>query len=300
LPGQEGLLREIVNGAEVTLEAVAAPGADQSAAIAKSMQAPPAPDLRRHLLASPPAVLLLLADEPPDPTVHRAAAEVGARTVALEPGPADENGGDADFAPRMRCSPGFLAAMDVLPELGPVRCASMISVAPPGHGTLAARLFDAMHVLDTCAADVEIIEAALSRPQPTVPEHVAALRGHLTANLRLAEHRSASVLASDEGGRWQRRLTLIGERGTLEITDGGFAWHEGGELVDEHPADMSWDCASLLAWHLRRLLDREDTTDPPADRRRLTALCEATRLSCRTGQGESPSRMMEMISRGVW
>lgn len=44
-------------------------------------------------------------------------------------------------------------------------------------------------------------------------------------------------------------------------------------------------------------LEGLDTTDAPPDNARLLALCESARLSCRTGQGETPGKVMEMMSR---
>ena len=52
----------------------------------------------------------------------------------------------------------------------------------------------------------------------------------------------------------------------------------------------------LVGEQIVRLLEGIDHDDVPPNFARLLALCEAARLSCRTGQAESPSRMLAMLS----
>ena len=40
-----------------------------------------------------------------------------------------------------------------------------------------------------------------------------------------------------------------------------------------------------------------DAADPPPDTARLLALCEAARLSARTGGPETPEKVIEMLRR---
>ena len=208
----------------------------------------------------------------------------------------------AHFVPLFRRSPGYRGAMDLIEEFGRPQCASVEFSSAQGEGTLFARLFDAVDALEALCGPAETIDAALAgAPGSTgsVPESLEHLHGHLTANLRFADDCCAALVASDAAGSWRRRLTLIAPPGRLTITDTGSAFiSAGGEHIDSHPEADLPSPGALIGMQITRLLERRDasaTTLPP-DTTRLLALCEAARLSSRTGQGETPARLLEMLS----
>lgn len=290
----EALLREVCAGVSVPLRGIAGPTAGETGVLAAALDADEVSDLRRTLQIEPPAILLLL-DAAPGADVLEPCSAAGTRVVCLEPMLAADPPAVHDFAPRMRVGPGFLAAREVLADFGPPQCAAITCLSGAHEGSLAARLFDAFHVLDGFVRYVESVDASLARPGGSVPDSVAGLRGHLTASVRATERRSATITASDASGHWHRRVTLVGPGGTLHVTDGGFRWMADGRTVDEHRADGDWSAARLLAWHLQRIVDRVDTGDAPPERTRILGMCEAARLSARTGEGESPQRLAAIL-----
>jgi len=78
----------------------------------------------------------------------------------------------------------------------------------------------------------------------------------------------------------------------------GFAWYApDGKLLDEHRETQSATPGLLIGEQLNRLIQQRDAQDPPPDHPHLIALCEAARLSCRTGEGETPTKVLEMMQR---
>jgi predicted dehydrogenase len=203
-----------------------------------------------------------------------------------------------EMVPRMLRSPGFRAAMEIVPQLGETLCADIAFRSGPAHGSLFARLFDGMEVMHALCGDVESVNAALAGPLPGVPESLSGLRGHLTINLRFKTNRCACAALSDNGGAWFRGVTILADGGCVRITDGGFVWHgPDGREIDSHRTPLASAPGAVIADQISRILSDVDATEPPTDHAAILALCEATRLSCLTGQNEAPARLLEMLSR---
>jgi hypothetical protein len=204
----------------------------------------------------------------------------------------------ARFVPLFRQSPGYRAAREVFDAFGARHGAGIVMSSKAGEGTLSARLFDAMDLVEALCGAAKRLEAALWRAVPGVPENLGALGGHLTVNVRFADNRCAATALSDAGGRWQRHATVWGEGGCLRIDDNGFEWiTPAGETVDSHRESKPLSPGGLAALAARRILAGTDAADPQPDTARLLALCEAARISARTGEGESPQRVLEMLRR---
>jgi len=204
----------------------------------------------------------------------------------------------AVFVPLMRRSPGFEAAAQVLPQFGPVLCVNVFLRSGPGQGTLASRLFDAMDVVNTLCGAPETINAALAGPLAEVPERLSVLCGHMTLNLRFKANRCGCVALSDRAGTWFRGVTVLGDHGHLRISDTGFEWiGVDGTLIDRHAEPASSGLPALIAGQLKHLLVEHPPSDPPMDHVALMALFEAARLSCLTGQDESPAKLIHMMSK---
>jgi len=95
---------------------------------------------------------------------------------------------------------------------------------------------------------------------------------------------------------WHRAVTLLADAGCLRIDDRGFLWQPREGNAERQEASDAERGGALVGHQVRRMLERRDHAPAP-DTARLLALCEAARLSCRTGHGETPSRMLEMSSR---
>ncbi len=89
---------------------------------------------------------------------------------------------------------------------------------------------------------------------------------------------------------------MLSKTGSLRLTDQACHWRgapdEMASFTDDEPATAG----RLIGESIRRHLDHLDQDVHPPNFPRLLALCEAARLSCRTGQAESPSRMLAMLS----
>jgi predicted dehydrogenase len=204
----------------------------------------------------------------------------------------------ARVVPLMRDSPGFRSALDAIAEFRRPECVNICFGAGSGESTLFARLFDASDVLHALCGEAEGIAASLAGALGVVPESLGRLHGHLTANLRFTDTTSACLSVSDRAGSWFRMVTLVGEAGMLRITDGDCAWTDAsGEPVDTGRSERSFSPGELIGMQIARLLDRRDpgAVAPPRDVPNLLAMCEAARVSCRTGQVEAPQRMLQML-----
>ena len=116
--------------------------------------------------------------------------------------------------------------------------------------------------------------------------------------MRFKSNRCACAALSDSAGSWFRGVTVLGEGGCLRISDGGFDWiNPAGKTIESHQAHSLHTPGELVGMQIARMFDAIDSTDAPPDNGDLLSLCEAARLSCLTGQNESPQRLMEMLSR---
>lgn len=290
----------------------------------------------RHAAATIDARLLLAAtSEPSEPgrTNHDHAldAEIlkqcrgrSLLVVSLEPAPgsvvglASARGGSAGagpdaarFVPLLAHARSWANTSDALANFGAIRTVSIAARCAPGEGTLGGRLFDAMHLLHQLLGAPEQIDAAVVagdavqglRPAPA--ETVAGLRGDLTANLRFAGGRAASLSLSDRAGPWFRAGAVLGEGGSIRFTESGFEYLSvDGTLVDESPARPKpgsrkkapepATAASAIAEQISRGVDPHTPPPEPYDLAAVLAMCEAAVLSARTGQPESPETILRM------
>lgn len=233
----------------------------------------------------------------------------------------DAGGGWARVVPLLRHGRAMRDAADLFEHLGPVRSAVFEGWGGAGQGSLGARLFDAMDTLVWLMGAPEQVDAAYIWPVRTRPVHATTgetlrgLQGDLTANLRFADGRAASVALSDCAGRWGRSVTLIGEGGRLRVFDdagtgggggggGGFVWFSAdGQTVDasrpvrrrrgqEERPDEAF--VEAVAEQVSRLLDPRVPPPSPTDYAAVLAAAGAALLSARTGEAESPRTILRM------
>ncbi len=231
---------------------------------------------RRYLLSEPPAgaVADLLAETTPVP--------------------------QASLTPLMRLSPGYLMAQDALNEFGEITSVHLAFRCGAGEGGLAGRLFDAMDLVDCLCGQPEAIFATLRSPLPGVPEPLDQLHGHLGASLRLADQRCITLSLSNLAGTWFRGVTIIGEGGTLRISDGSMQWlGPDGRQIDATEAKKPISPGALVGHQIRRICEHRDVLDAPSNDAQLLVLCETARLSCLTGQVECPNSLRNMLYTSV-
>ncbi|MEM9109065.1 MAG: hypothetical protein AAGC72_03495 [Planctomycetota bacterium] len=274
-------------------------------------------DLRQVLVQHPSAFILLGTLEGVGPDDLPMAVAQGSKVLAIEPvgttvaehaqayritKPADGStrpAGRIVHAPAFDRSAGFLAAAAPHDSLGEHRAVQMTHAGSADSGSMFFRLFDAwISVLDFIELP-ERIDAELSTggSTNTVPDDPRQLTGRLTAHARLPGVGSAGVLVSDHAAELTRRLTVIGDQAQLVITAGGYKLTEtSGKVVDHLDADVEPGYLDQLAAQWRRLIDQR--TPPPEHRatreQHALACCHACLLSARTGEPESPQRMLEI------
>lgn len=144
-------------------------------------------------------------------------------------------------------------------------------------------------------------------------ETLRGLHGDMTLNCRFADGRGAAVVISDQAGRWNRSLMLVGPGGRIRVYDDGFEWvAPDGARVDASRAlgaSRASDAvgsaaggaapgrsAAVIAEALERYLGGREGTVPPLDSGRVLAMAGAALLSARTGEGESPATIARMAS----
>jgi hypothetical protein len=343
------LARSVADLAGLTIVAAGTGEPGRSGEIAQALGAEPLTDLRNAIASTKVDLILLaaadrLGEHRPgeDADMLRQAAERGVTVATLEPLPAalvelvaGAAGADietirgagsgmarwARFVPLSRGTRPLREAQDVVAQFGAVRAASIVCLGAPAHGTLGARVLDAMDLALTLVGEPETIDAAFlgahaGQAMHTLPgETLRGLHGDLTAHLRFADGRACSILASNQAGRWERVLTLIGSGGRLRIYNDGFEWIGiGGDKLDQSrtrkatrdafkpptPKAADIDAPSgygaAIAEQLSTLLRAGpgDTSTGVMDLSRVLALGQAALLSARTGEGEAPGTIARM------
>ena len=303
---QSDLIRSAIEAADIELAAIGSSEHNDSIRLAEQFDAPRAEDLRQGLNSHEADALWLAEPVEPDLEIIRHARQMHLPILSCLPLPSSLNDLTANpdlaaavrFCPLMRLSPGVQAAAQVLPDFGHRQCVNIFLRCAAHESALFAREFDAVDMIDSLCGTAEMIDAALAPPSPGVPEALADLHGHLTANMRFPENRCACIAASDQAGAWFRGVTVLGEGGCLRIDDAGFEWiAPDGRIVDSVREKSIQSPGELIGRQIRRMFDEMDSTDAPPETAKLLALCEAIRLSCRTGHGEAPRRMIEMLTR---
>lgn len=331
---QTALARAIVRVANLTVEAAGGPiepDGHVGGGLAGFEGAPRFDDLRSALATSAARVALLLAplggsaSTIEDEEVFRLARARDLTILTVEPVPSSivsarsaEHAQWAQFVRFMglfRAHSALASTPELLTSFGPVRTLSVSFRSGSGQGSLGARLFDAMHTVRTILGVPDSIDAANVTPvsasgvRLASAESLRALAGDLTANLRFAGAHAASISLSDRAGRWFRGVALVGENGCIRMDESGVERLDGdGALIEQYrPRSKPRSKAPLfeeasdigavaaLGDAARRALDPHAPHQPIPDLEGILAMCEATLLSARTGQPESPETVLRMV-----
>lgn len=244
--------------------------------------------------------------------VLTAARARGARVITLEPLPAsllelsdgvsqarrgpDDEPESEDPAARLvpdlvrpaslgRLDGALRAMLDEWAASGSIRSLTVESVGDRDSGSLGMRLWDAMDLVALLMGEPDAIYGVYSgvdsgRNLHVLPgEGLRGLHGDLTANLRFADGRGATVLASDQARVLCWRLTAVGP---------------GGVLRAQGPAAGCEDAAGALAPGVGMLARGDDRHLEGIDVARVLSMAQAALLSARTGEPESPDLVRRM------
>ncbi|MCZ6835933.1 MAG: hypothetical protein O7G85_09180 [Planctomycetota bacterium] len=310
-PDQEDLIREAIEVAQLELIAVASDRREGASVLSEAFGVERLGDLRDAIQHPDLDVLWLAAPLPIEAQERKLIRESGHPALSLEPRPGEiaalckqpEDADTARFIPLLRRSEAFQNLQQMLQDAAPPHSLSLSFRGRPEHGTLFARLFDAMDLIDHLCGDVESVSASLAIPEfdahapaPRVPDSLFNLHGHMSVNFNFAENRCASAVLSNVSDSWFRGVTMLSETGSLRLTDRECHWRGAPDEMASFTDPEPITAGRLVGESIRRRLDNLDHDVHPPNFPRLLALCEAARLSCRTGQAESPSRMLAMLS----
>jgi hypothetical protein len=275
-------------------------------------------DLRKLLVDRPASFLLLTSLQGVTPSDLDTAAGQGTTVLTLEPiaedlqslshwpqsGAAVSDTGRALLVPAFSHSPGFLNAAEPNELLGDRRTVTLSSAGRPEHGSLFARLLDAWQTVLGFTLIPETIDASLVGPLTEPPEGLREMTGGLSAHARVSGSCAALVYVSDTAGETDRALAVRGDLGVLKITDTTYSLtNPDGGLMDGEEGEarasstVGGGFADLLAFQWRKLLNRSGFTGPSPQGQLQTealACCLACLLSVRTGQPESPGKILQI------
>lgn len=339
-PNQAELVKQIASGAGLEIACAGSPLKGQSGAVAAALGVEQLADLRSALAERVSDVVLIASagdfgsdPDRPDGELLATAAERGCRVISIEPLPPSaillargawlepEHARPVDlfrWCPAARHSHGWRQAPDAIDQFGRVGSMSVESLGASAGGTLGARLFGAIEVVCLVLGTPESIDAAYvgagsggaSGAVHALPgESLRDLNGTITANLRFADGRSATILASNTAGVWRRGATLVGDGGSLRINDDGLEWHKpDGTLQDRSrpKVDRPWGLQAheVMAEAVARSIDpaivgstvlgAAGPVSGAVDHPTMLFVAQAALLSARTGQTESVETIRHM------
>ncbi len=202
----------------------------------------------------------------------------------------------------------FGEAMEEIGGLGVAKCVSVLMLSAGEQGGLGGRVLDAMDVVHRVLGVADSVDAGVVTStvgggggvRAAAAERLDRLTGDMHASLRYAGLMGATIHASDRAGAWSREVVVVGETGSVRITDEGVERVSAdGERMYVRAAgageeDGEMDAAvGAMSRGMRRALEGVTGTARPTDGVAVVLMAEAALLSARTGQAESP----EMIRR---
>jgi hypothetical protein len=310
------LVGELMNlmGSALKPIGIGGPPAAQVSSLAKELGYEPHDDLRKLLVDRPAAYLLMASLEAVTPDDLYAITDQGTTALTLEPIASDLQGLSASLklgsgagsgvggriiqAPTFGQTPGFLSSADPYELLGDRRAIRFTSDGLPGHGSLFARLLDAWMTVLSFTLTPESIDASLVGTHNDPPEDLRSLTGTLLAHARLPGSNAVLLEVSDTAVRTARELRVQGDSASLRITDSAYSLTgPDAKVLDETDTAGPSGFVDMLAYQWRRLLDQPHpagTTQFAQQQAEAMACCLACQLSIRTGQPESPGKLLEM------
>lgn len=321
LPEQCELVHRVAEAANLDILAAGAPGSGGSAIVADSLSTERCIDFRHQILElNPDLVWVLTLDEVGDEERALLQRGSGRPVLTLEPLPAgisdcpspNDASNSVVLSPLLRLTQMVGVFNDIRDSFGAVRSINVTMRGHRIHGSLYARLTDAVDITEYLCGSAEQVDAAMSGPLGEPPDSLRAMHGHITVNARFTENCCACIHVSDLGASWARGLTILGEGGCIRLTDRVFEWwDQDGKLVDTSTlrelsgsrssgksTDGSPDqfAEAFLLDAVRSAFDASrQAATPPSNVARTVAVCEAIRLSLRTGQSESPRKILQLI-----
>jgi hypothetical protein len=274
--------------------------------LAKTLSASRVDDLRAALLAQDYDIAWLLTPGCLDADTRKVIHDLD-RPVATSTPPAGSvqdmiaeprNGRLARFVPLMRLGRPFRGAEQALENFGACYSGHVEMIAGCDGVTSASLLYDAMDLVHGLFGMPDNLFAARAGEGPISRTGSTPLDGHIVVSLRYPNRCAAAVSIAEGGGRWSRRVVILGEGGRLIVSDDGVEWlsTEGDVLDAGRGQTTDLPSAGLVAGHhLKRLASDREPVDEIDTCLETLCLCESVRLSCITGQVEDPGHVARML-----
>jgi hypothetical protein len=326
-PGQVTLIREIIALAELEPKLAGSPVRGHSTMVAEQLAVASNDDLRNLVVSADVDVVLIAAasDLGADDVRSLLSARArGVRILSLDPVPASpmelasgwlSSEGDEQrvvdavrFCPSPRMLRPYREAIEVRESLGQPRGLAVEEWCQPHEGSLGARIYAAMETIFGLMGEPETVSAVYGPGggQRAPGDTLRSLAGELSAVLRFADGRWASLDAGNNASRWNNTFTMLSPGGRLKVYDDGFEWlGPDGQKIDELRIRASRrvkgpvsQAAIAISEHVKRASDASVPDDGPTDVATVLTMCHAALLSARTGQIESPATIRRMALRG--
>lgn len=304
---QESMLERSLDTGLVAMQRIGSPDDHAGRDLADRFGAAQATDLRAALAEGEFDIAWITARDVIDQSM-RDAIRACPKPVATSTLPVDpvmdllsepDHGMPARFVPRMRQSRGCVSAMQLLEDFGRIECVHVSMTAGQQQTSPWALLYDAMDMVHALLGVPDEVFAAHAGARSLQPDVIAGITGHFSVALRFPGQTAASIVCSDGGGSWDRRVLVLGSGGRLIIDDDHVEWTlPDGEAADAgstESAETANGVGELAAHHLRRVLESVEEAEAPETIGRVLALCESARVSCLTGQAEVPSQIFGSV-----
>ena len=311
------LVRQIIDALDGSMRPIGlgGPGSQRVSELAKALDCPCHDDFRKLAVDRPAPFVLVSAARGVNARHAADALDRGATIFALEPlfhgfdalatlaaptrGTHATGGRVTTPGTFLRC-PGWHFAADPTQVLKTPRFIQFTNVGPRCHRSLFARFYEAWQVVLRLGQLPHSVDASLTGPVASLPAYLDAITGHMAAHARMENGTSSVVVASDCVGRPARTLTLTGDEAHLVVTDVDYELSDAeGNRLDHHRGDEAVaDFAALVARDLLQWAERDrpaTVVEPAAEL--VLACCQASLLSARTGQVESPATILSMQHR---
>ncbi|MBL4701308.1 MAG: hypothetical protein JKX85_08620 [Phycisphaeraceae bacterium] len=195
---------------------------------------------------------------------------------------------------------GWTQAADPLESLGKLDQIHFTSVGSLADASLFARLVDSWEHILSLIHMPTAVDAVLSSSKP-IPENLEKITGHLSIQGRLAGGGCIQMLLSDHAAMSHRQMTLLGHDAQLIVTDTRYELYQpDGTIIDQWACETQMPCfGELVSDGCHAALTNpyaQAIDDATLINRRQAALgcAHACLISARTGEPETPARILEL------
>ncbi len=216
------------------------------------------------------------------------------------------------FLPTFLESQGWQSALSPMQALDKPKLIHISHLSTSNQSSLFANLYDAWQILAQIAPPPQAICASLTGPLSHTPENLYAITGHIALHANLPNSQTFTINASDAAGSPLRSLRVIANNADLLVDQNNYQiYDKTNQIIEasEHP-NTTHTYTQLLIQAIRhataRILNHQKSqnqTTPTqtianintSQQSTILACCQATLLSARTNQPESPEMFLQMF-----